>query len=596
MGMHEGRPRAGTATGMGGGTVPSVLQFGDVRVDVAAHRLLRSGKERLIEPKAYAVLVHLLSRPGQLVVKDELLDLVWGHRQITPGVLTRLIGQIRHAIGDDAESPRYIQTVHKLGYCFIGHLRADGETATTPRQAPAASTGIGAHSAESKDHYTLGRRYWYERSPDALVTGLAHFREALRADPQNGQAWCGIADSYLLLNEYADVPFEEAVREARGAIGVALGIDPDLAQAYASQGLLELELRHFPLAISLLEQAAGMDPTLGYARGWHAMALSLDGRLEDSEAVLHDALERDPHDVVLLSSLSLNLILRGRHRSAEQLLGGLRRDYPGFLESYWQLAWSLAQHGQLAAAYEILECADAEAGASRWTDLLRADVALMCGSHEVAERVMRSLPVESDFRLWRIYVHTLWAASRFEEAIDFLRRLVVGPLGRVHQATLLAHSLAACAREAEALALYDSVSRSSPMAREPAIRPWEMAPGLGEQANHIALLDGDHPSRGPMLHALGTQIERLRQGGVRLPVLDYQFAVLAALRGDIEHSLRSLDRALEEGFVDAMAFRRDLAWQRVDAASLAERERALQGAVAQDRLLIERPPSAPEAV
>jgi DNA-binding winged helix-turn-helix (wHTH) protein/Flp pilus assembly protein TadD len=581
-----------------GGIAHDVLQFGDVRVDIAAHRLLRTGKERLIEPKAYAVLVHLLSRPGQLVAKEELLDLVWGHRQVTPGVLTRLIGQIRHAIGDDAESPRYIQTVHKLGYCFIGQLYPVGEPAAVLPEAtgPASSAAVAAHNAESKDHYTLGRRYWYERSPEDLLTGLAHFREALRADPENGEAWCGIADSYLLLNEYADVSFEEAVREARGAIGVALGLDPDLAQAYASQGLLELELRHFPLAISLLEQASRLDPTLGYARGWHAMALSLDGRLEESEAVLHDALERDPHDVVLLTSLSLNLILRGRHRSAEQLLGGLRRDHPGVLESYWQLAWSMAQHGQLAAAYEVLEYADAEAGNSRWTDLLRADVALMCGAHEVAERVMRGLPVESDFRLWRIYVHTLWAGSRFEEAIDFLRRLVAGPLGRVHQATLLAHSLAASERDAEALAMYDSVFRSNPIAREPAIRPWEMAPGLGEQANHIALLDDAHPSRGPMLLALGAQIERLRQGGVRLPALDYQFAVLAALRGDVEHSLRCLDRALEEGFVDALAFRRDLVWQRVAPADLAEREQALQGAVAQDRSLIERPPPAPEAV
>ena len=516
MGLHEDQRRAGTNAGMGGGGAAhfgpanAAVQFGDVRVDIAAHRLLRSGIERMIEPKAYAVLVHLLSRPGELVAKGELLDLVWGHREVTPGVLTRLIGQIRHAIGDDADAPRYIQTVHKLGYCFIGQLHPVAEPAATIRQATSvASSSVGANDAESKDHYMLGRRYWYERSPGDLETGLAHFREALRADPGNAKAWCGIADSYLLLNEYAHTPLEEAIREARGAIGVALGLDPDLAQAYASQGLLELELRHFPLAISLLEQASLLDPALGYAHGWHAMALSLDGRLEESDAVLRDALVHDPHDVVLLTSLSLNLILRGRHRSVEQLLGGLRRDHPGFLESYWQLAWSLAQHGQLAAAYEILDCADAEAGGSRWTDLLRADVALMCGAHEVAERVMRPLPVESDFRLWRIYVQTLWAADRFEEAIDFLRRQATAPLSRVHHATLLAHSLAASGQDAEARALYDSVFRSSPIAREPAIRPWEMAPGLGEQANHIALMDVDYPSRAPMLLALSTQIERL---------------------------------------------------------------------------------------
>ena len=108
-------------------------------------------------------------------------------------------------------------------------------------------------------------------------------------------------------------------------------------------------------------------------------------------------------------------------------------------------------------------------------------------------------------------------------------------------------------------------------------------------------MDVDYPSRAPMLLALSAQIERLRQGGVRLPALDYQFAVLAALRGDVEHSLRSLDRALDEGFVDALAFRRDLVWQRIDVGSLSERERRLQDAVAQDRSLIERSLPASEA-
>ena len=68
--MHEDQRKAGTGAGMDGGAAArvgathSVIQFGDVRVDIAAHRLLRSGKERMIEPKAYAVLLHLLSRPG----------------------------------------------------------------------------------------------------------------------------------------------------------------------------------------------------------------------------------------------------------------------------------------------------------------------------------------------------------------------------------------------------------------------------------------------------------------------------------------------------------------------------------------------------
>ena len=102
---------------------PGTYRFGDVEVDAAAHTLARAGEARPLEPKAFAVLLALLQRPGQLVGREELLDAVWGHRHVTPGVLTRAIAQLRAALGDDTQHPRYIQTRHALGYCFVGDLR-----------------------------------------------------------------------------------------------------------------------------------------------------------------------------------------------------------------------------------------------------------------------------------------------------------------------------------------------------------------------------------------------------------------------------------------------------------------------------------------
>lgn len=102
---------------------PGRFRFGDIVVDEAAHLLLRDGKAQAVEPKAFAVLVALLRRPGELVGRDELLDRVWGHRHVTPGVLTRAIAQLRAALGDDPQHPRYIQTRHALGYSFVGVLQ-----------------------------------------------------------------------------------------------------------------------------------------------------------------------------------------------------------------------------------------------------------------------------------------------------------------------------------------------------------------------------------------------------------------------------------------------------------------------------------------
>lgn len=109
--------------GQGGLTTES-YRFDDIVVDATAHTLSRAGTPQTVEPKAFAVLLLLLRRAGELVGRDELLDQVWGHRHVTPGVLTRVIAQLRHALGDDSQRPRFIQTQHALGYRFIGELKA----------------------------------------------------------------------------------------------------------------------------------------------------------------------------------------------------------------------------------------------------------------------------------------------------------------------------------------------------------------------------------------------------------------------------------------------------------------------------------------
>jgi TolB-like protein/Flp pilus assembly protein TadD/DNA-binding winged helix-turn-helix (wHTH) protein len=115
---------AESPSGEGDGTAR--YRFDGIVVDVAAHTLVRDGQPQALEPKAFAVLLALLRRPGELLGRDDLLDQVWGHRHVTPGVLTRAIAQLRAALDDRSHNPRYIQTRHALGYSFIGTLESDG--------------------------------------------------------------------------------------------------------------------------------------------------------------------------------------------------------------------------------------------------------------------------------------------------------------------------------------------------------------------------------------------------------------------------------------------------------------------------------------
>ncbi|HEY0503528.1 MAG TPA: winged helix-turn-helix domain-containing protein [Lysobacter sp.] len=124
-----------------GGPTTETYRFDDVVVDATAHTLSRAGEVQTVEPKAFAVLLILLRRAGELVNRDDLLDQVWGHRHVTPGVLTRVIAQLRSALGDDSHHPRYIQTQHALGYRFIGDLL------DVPAPTPAADAPTGPQAA-----------------------------------------------------------------------------------------------------------------------------------------------------------------------------------------------------------------------------------------------------------------------------------------------------------------------------------------------------------------------------------------------------------------------------------------------------------------
>src|SRR5215475_13207649 len=134
--------------------------FDDVKVDCANLRLQKGGSPRKITPRAFQVLVYLLEHQGRIVEKQELFDEVWKERFVTDNALSRIIKEIRQVIGDDADEPRYIETIPKRGYRFIAEVKnAAAEALTTGLgrtrlTGEAAGTGVappGSDHADEKD-------------------------------------------------------------------------------------------------------------------------------------------------------------------------------------------------------------------------------------------------------------------------------------------------------------------------------------------------------------------------------------------------------------------------------------------------------------
>lgn len=97
--------------------------FGPFRYDPAQRQLLRDGQHVPLVPKAVDTLHVLLERRGQIVDKTTLLQLVWPDTTVEEIGLARNISILRKALGDDGDTPRYIETIPKRGYRFSAPSR-----------------------------------------------------------------------------------------------------------------------------------------------------------------------------------------------------------------------------------------------------------------------------------------------------------------------------------------------------------------------------------------------------------------------------------------------------------------------------------------
>ncbi|HEY7493720.1 MAG TPA: AAA family ATPase, partial [Candidatus Tectomicrobia bacterium] len=93
--------------------------FDPFRLDPDNARLWRDDQPVPLTLKAFGVLQHLVTHAGQLVTKEALLDAVWPETAVSEAALRVVIGELRKALGDAAQAPQFIATVHGLGYRFL---------------------------------------------------------------------------------------------------------------------------------------------------------------------------------------------------------------------------------------------------------------------------------------------------------------------------------------------------------------------------------------------------------------------------------------------------------------------------------------------
>ncbi len=128
---------------------PDLLQgfnLGDLLVDPRKGQIIGRAGSECLPPKAMEVLLCLASNPGELVTRDELINTVWGTGRANTETLTHAISEIRHALGDHHDEPKYVQTLPKRGYRLVVGIEpvsAQTSTVTLDTHGKAGAGQIG---------------------------------------------------------------------------------------------------------------------------------------------------------------------------------------------------------------------------------------------------------------------------------------------------------------------------------------------------------------------------------------------------------------------------------------------------------------------
>ncbi len=98
---------------------PSVIEAGDLRIDLSAHKVTVQNRDVHLTPKEFDLLVYLARRPGTVVSHRSLLGAVWGGQSTEQVEYLRVfVGQLRKKLEPDSSTPRYILTEPWVGYRF----------------------------------------------------------------------------------------------------------------------------------------------------------------------------------------------------------------------------------------------------------------------------------------------------------------------------------------------------------------------------------------------------------------------------------------------------------------------------------------------
>ena len=190
--------------------------------------------------------------------------------------------------------------------------------------------------------YQEGRYHWNKRNNEGLNDGLRLFRNAVKADPDFALAYVGIADSSI---------FGPGPTEALTAVSRALELDPDLGEAYATRGFIQMFHNwDWNAAEADFRRAIELNPGYPTSHQWYATLMMIRGRPLEAEARLKEALLIDPVSYNLYGDLAQAQYFARKYDEAERSALKALSIYPNFMFAHAHLGSIYFQTGRIEEA------------------------------------------------------------------------------------------------------------------------------------------------------------------------------------------------------------------------------------------------------
>src|SRR5208337_57581 len=146
------------------------VRLGSFALDLTSGELRKDGRKVALPPKAFAVLKALVERPGEVVTREDLRARLWAGDTFVEfeDSLNHAVNKLRHALGDSAEGPQFIETLPRFGYRFIASkVRASQAERTIQSLAVLPMANLSADPHQD---------YFADGMTDALITDLSKIR------------------------------------------------------------------------------------------------------------------------------------------------------------------------------------------------------------------------------------------------------------------------------------------------------------------------------------------------------------------------------------------------------------------------------------